>query len=391
MPKSRSANSTIKGYFYQLDHFILQLLKLENEGDSITVEGIEDVDVHTTTDVDLIQCKYYEGTEYNHSIIVQSLRYMYDNYISNPMTDNRYSIYGYYKNGQDKLTIPISIEYFKEKFLSLKAFEGVSVSDEDLRGFINRLRVNINAKSYDVQESDILSSLKMIFKCNDFTAENHYYNNAIRIVKELSVNKDIVDRTITKRDFLDRINTQEVLFNQWFIERKGIDKYCKAIRKEYFTKTNISPFERFFLLDIDDSMSIVDIKALIMSISRKYSKLSKRESTPFCPYVFLHNVNEDRMIQVLKSLVDDDVIFIDGYDYRYASFSAKSITRTADHKNSIKVKIIYNLDDIQAICRQISKMREIYQFHIDKPFYENTDHKHIKIPISKTSVITEII
>lgn len=45
MAKERSAIATIKGYYYQFDYFILQLLKCNNETDSICIEGIEDVDL----------------------------------------------------------------------------------------------------------------------------------------------------------------------------------------------------------------------------------------------------------------------------------------------------------------------------------------------------------
>jgi len=47
MAKERSAIATIKGYYYQFDYFILQLLKCNNETDSICIEGIEDVDLKT--------------------------------------------------------------------------------------------------------------------------------------------------------------------------------------------------------------------------------------------------------------------------------------------------------------------------------------------------------
>ena len=54
MAKERSAIATIKGYYYQFDYFILQLLKCNNETDSICIEGIEDVDLKT---VDEILCR----------------------------------------------------------------------------------------------------------------------------------------------------------------------------------------------------------------------------------------------------------------------------------------------------------------------------------------------
>lgn len=40
----RDAVSTIRGYFYQFDYSILQVLQLERDTDTICIEGIEDVD-----------------------------------------------------------------------------------------------------------------------------------------------------------------------------------------------------------------------------------------------------------------------------------------------------------------------------------------------------------
>ncbi|HEM3539548.1 TPA: hypothetical protein U1B50_001013, partial [Streptococcus suis] len=60
MVKTRSANETIKGYFYQFDTAILKLLEEENEDAIIVVEGVEDVDIEKDNGSQFIQCKYYE-------------------------------------------------------------------------------------------------------------------------------------------------------------------------------------------------------------------------------------------------------------------------------------------------------------------------------------------
>ena len=65
----RSAVDTIRGYFYQFDYSILSLLQLAEPDGSIAVECIEDVDIRTVTEDRAVQCKYYAGTEYNHSVI----------------------------------------------------------------------------------------------------------------------------------------------------------------------------------------------------------------------------------------------------------------------------------------------------------------------------------
>ena len=67
--KDRAAIDTIKGYFYQFDYSIDQILTLPNDNDKIVIEGVEDIDVKTATDELAVQCKYYAKSEYNHSVI----------------------------------------------------------------------------------------------------------------------------------------------------------------------------------------------------------------------------------------------------------------------------------------------------------------------------------
>jgi predicted helicase len=71
----RSAKDSIKGYLYQFDYTILQILSA-TPGQTIVVEGIEDVDVNSATEFTAIQCKYYSNSEYNHSIIKEPIQLM---------------------------------------------------------------------------------------------------------------------------------------------------------------------------------------------------------------------------------------------------------------------------------------------------------------------------
>lgn len=45
--KNRQANDKIKGYFYQFNKTIYEILSQNNQKAKITVEGIEDVDIET--------------------------------------------------------------------------------------------------------------------------------------------------------------------------------------------------------------------------------------------------------------------------------------------------------------------------------------------------------
>lgn len=53
---NREAIDTITGYFYQFDKTILELLSLENDLESICIEGIEDIDVIGADSTSAVQC-----------------------------------------------------------------------------------------------------------------------------------------------------------------------------------------------------------------------------------------------------------------------------------------------------------------------------------------------
>ena len=105
--KDRTAIDTLRGYFYQFDSSILEILNLGKLTDEITIEGIEDIDVASATETTAIQYKYYEKTEYYHSVIAKPIRLMLDHF--KEVKDGRkhkvnYKLYGYFRSGDRKST-----------------------------------------------------------------------------------------------------------------------------------------------------------------------------------------------------------------------------------------------------------------------------------------------
>lgn len=400
----RSAVDTIRGYFYQFDLTILSILRLHGNQASIDIENIEDIDINHAKETIAIQCKYYDKTEYNHSLIAKPIRFMLADY-KRRINENRpkikYHIYGKYQSGQEKLTLPFDIAFLKKHFLTFThkskqhnyhTEEGLS--DANLEDFNSLLTIDINARTDQNQYSEILQELKTQFGCSDFDAEHYYYNNALRCIRSLATNPDIRCRRITKETFLANIDKKEILFNNWFVELKGKKAFLSAIRKQYFTlNLNTSPFERLFLIDV--SMTGYDrsmLKLLLLLIQKKWSKLSRREPQSFCPYVYLHNINAQELIQLKTELHTEGCVCIDGFDFQGAPFSVKSLCRQATFGNAIRLKIINNIEHIDSLIAEIRKTKEIYQFYYTDPFYETPKSiKHIKIQFNSLSDIQEVI
>lgn len=400
----RSAVDTIKGYFYQFDMSILSVLRLANDCDSISIECVEDIDLQTASDATAVQCKYYAKTEYNHSVIKEAVRYMLSHFkeakagIKPKMS---YVIRGHYSSGQDKLSGGIGIDFLKKHFLTyttkkVERYHHVelSLTDGDLLEFLALLSVDINALEFDKQFQDVITQLQVTFGCKPFSAEFFYYNNALRVIRELATGLSPADRTVTKKAFIERLNTSSILFNEWFVQKKGKKLHLAALRKEYFTELNISPFERFFLVEVDPSSYIrAELKELIFILSKKWSKTSKHEPNPFCPYLFFQSIPEGELLMLKKELSVEGLKFIDGYDYQGADFSTNSISQKVTHSNGIKIKILNSLCNLETAVNAITKTRKIYQFHLSQSYFEfaNPSISHVKIQVAQLSDIKEII
>ncbi|MCD0472520.1 DUF4297 family anti-phage-associated protein [Flavobacterium sp. JAS] len=396
----RTAIDTIKGYFYQFDYAIVKLLELSQDSDTIIVEGIEDVDINTATEETAVQCKYYAKTEYNHSVIAKPIKLMLNHYkeVKNGTKKRiNYKLYGFFQSGQTKLTLPINSTFLKDHFLTytenkIKRYHHLelNLTDVELDDFISLLEIDISALEYQSQVSKILTLLMNHFGCKAFEAEHFFYNNALKVIKDIAVTSNIVQREISKSEFLKRINFKRVLFNEWFITYKGEAKLFAELRIQYFTDLNISSFERFFIIEVPTTNYVrAELKDLIFTVSRKWSKLSAREPHPFCPYIYLHNILPQELLDLKKELFSEGFIFIDGFDFDGSEFNPKSISKSANNSNSIKIKILNKLEYIDLTVKEINKTKEIYQFYNSNPFF-NVSYPSVKQTHIQFSLLTDI-
>lgn len=402
--KDRSAVSTILGYLYQFDYSIIRLLQLNGSDDSIVVEGLEDVDVNELGEVTAIQCKYYSNTEYNHSEIAEAIRFMLQDYSDRVCSGKRiisYMLYGFYNSGQDKLPKKITLEFLKTHFLTfrhekkiIEFHKSIGVSDYLLVNFLEKLKINVNAFDYSEQQKQIMQELMRCFSCSEFEATHYYYNNAIRIINDYSIKTNYSERMITKQQFLNSIDNKEMLFNKWLHLYKGEHEYYRKIKREFFTDFNLQPIERLFLVEFDNAKcSLAELKEVIYIIEKKYTKISRRMPNPFCPYIYIHNISAQSLIELKRELENDSFHFIDGYPFYGSSFSSKFITLQANFNNGIRVKIINSLDNLTSTFEAINRRKTIYQFYLNTPFYlmDNSATTHIKIQINCINAIKEII
>lgn len=394
--KKRQANDTIKGYFYQFNKTIYEILSQNNQKAKIVVEGIEDIDVKTENICNSIQCKYYSKQTYNHSVIKEAIIYMFRHFLNNKSSDLRYKIYANFKDGQSKLPSSMQLKFFKDNFLTYKekgtihkVYEELKSNDNEVEEFMKKIDIDINAVDYDTLESNVIELLKKELNSSNELIDL-YFLKAGSIIKSIAIQETEDKRTITKKQFIELLMDINIILDKWYISKISKEKYCGLIRKKYFSEHNISPYERFFIIECPENTPISTLKKITNVISNKWSKLSKRTPQPFCPYIIFSNLNEDELLLLKQNLYNDNFKFIDGYDFKGSGFSVESIIKEANYKNEIQIKI-FNIEEIDNVLKKINKTKEIYQFYINKKIYENKNENHVDIKIDDLDDILNMI
>lgn len=413
MDSPRSAIHAIKGYFYQFDKTIVELLHTQDD-DVIYVEGVEDIDLKNADEITAIQCKYYENTEYNHSVIAHPIQLMLKDYakrLAGKEDVYKYTLYGHYPSGHDKLTLPLTIEYLKDNFLTYNEYpivkkvktkrtiyvhKDLNVNDQQLSDFINLLTININASSYDVQLKDIFNLLSRKFSCTNFEAEFYYYNNAISKIKEIATKKGVENRKIIPSEFFNSIDNKSILFDLWFGVFRNEVEYCNKLKGELFPATmNTNNYDRFFLFeDVDfDIHDYIEVVAIIVKrwSNRRVERFS--EDKRFSPYVYIKGMSPERIIKLKRELVRAGYPPKDGFDFYGDDFSTDSIMKDINDLSYYKVRFINDIQYLDEILSCSTKRKEIYQFYFNKPMYEYeaSRGKVIKIQVKSLDMCKRIL
>lgn len=449
MNYKRSAESTIAGYLYQFDKSIIEVLKLDNLSDSIVIEGIEDIE-----DIDIeqssinpisVQVKYYDESEYNHSIIAEAIRqllYNFIEYLNGNSNRRTYIIYGHYKSGTEKLLLnedgslsnteeKSALEILKEKFLTYSPREGEvkkyydeeiveyrdeagdikkrSITDDELTDFIKLLKINLKAKSLKEQYNEVSNLLiEHVSSCNSKKeADEYFYNNALKVIFRLAqlksstgVEKELkaktlnetrkslkskieyrikriedglgdgevyerkirefeneldgveenisklreeaqqlhlIERTVTKGDFLELIDQKAFFFNKWYAAYKGISKYQEYVKDILMRRKSLNHAKNKFLiigneyLSNMDSPESISINEFVKMIIDDSFQLGTALATKNKVWTLVLDIKKTEFKNIVKSLIEEEFEINTGneeYNFSLTKFNKKPILNT---------------------------------------------------------------
>ena len=400
MSKPRSATNTIKGYFYQFDKSILEILEQSNETNIVTIEGVEDIDIENRDEIQFVQCKYYEETEFNNSIIKEPIQLMFRHYLKNrteaQSKNFTYKLYGFYNKGHEKLR-ELTTENLRTYFLDFSKYEVTdelgnlnyqiknkegeikfeeALQTDDIEDFNKRLFVNIKADSYENQIEKIKSKIQN--DLSDYSEEDIelIYFNALKIIKDLACEHNIEKRQISKKEFWDRIKTKNYYFERWMSELLEWEDYKKIIHKKYFPRvSNLSPAHRFFLLDCQGE-NMNDVKNVISKISTRYSRFVHQ----FSPFVYLYNTsNADFMTELKAKLYEEGCYFKDGFPFKNSEFRFQEMLIKPDKYNKISLRILEDSIDLSIVLLRLVEVERDNQLPINLYIFNKSNQFNLEI------------
>lgn len=391
--KNRSADATLLGFYYQFDKTIHTILEQVDENNIITVEGIEDVDIKTINEESVIQIKYQAETNGTDSVLRKPIMLMLEHYKNHQSKNFNYYLYGHYK---DNTKVNITFDFnriqkmmiFTENKVKHDFLQEKNITKNEVENFINNKFKLILSDAFDEHQKKTYLKIKSDFNITNDEEVNFLYNNALKIVNDLAIQKNISKRKITKKDFKNKINTKDSLFNIWFVQLKGIETYCKTIHKKYFASSlNTTKKERFFILPNE---SIENLKKIIYTIEEKFYKSTTRGITSEAPYIFIKGLLKNDLISLKKSIYGESKIINDGIAFFGADFQIKELFKPSTLENKISIKFINEENYLNNVLASTLSTKEIYQFYFDKKDIINIEDI-VSIQIQNSDNIHQII
>lgn len=300
----RQANSAIKGFLYQFDKSLHEILS-SGDGDIITLEGqIEDIDIISTAGTEAIQCKYHEGDDFTISKVAEPILEMFCHYIRENVIGKKtkYVLYAYFQTNVEIIEHTVFHDFVMKtvnRDIIKKYFTHIfNICDAAILDIANKTRKtkdetnriyeyfisDKNSRTYKIPIEDFFScftyrtaerhdrlkssNIKLLENiANDGTiASSLYYPNAFTKVATMSSIADISKRKITKAELLSWLLAQHSLIaNKWMFavsDRKKVLKQQKTslsstfannsdvrafIFSSSFIKNNESGFINYFI------------------------------------------------------------------------------------------------------------------------------------------------
>ena len=416
--KKREATASIRGYFYQLDAALLEILNAGLD-EHIVIEGIEDFDRYADDGVIYSQVKYYAEQNLTDSVLREPLHKLFVHFHGldeAKRADRKYLLYGHFLDVKID-TGELSVERFKsvmeyrkevkdpdgknsdgkKSYEKKSLLDGTVVSDELIQAFCKNFRIQIS-QEFSEHRNIVIEAIRKNQSVSAFEAEGFHYPKAFDYIATLAAKKDHNDRKTTRRHLQELLKGTQAVHNRWLLREKEASEYAKHMKHLYFSPTNGAGIVRAFIIECDAATDGSVVCDQLRAIGNNWSSAKKRRiqnSERYAPFILLRDADEKLVMQVKHELFDTGSVFVDGYPYRGSPFRNDHVQSPQTQEHQIEIRFVDDVDQLlEALDGVGRKLCHIYDFFLERPAamaLPGPTSRIYSIPVSSISTITQII
>jgi hypothetical protein len=309
----RTADYTIKGFLYQFNKSLLEILNADGASE-ITLEGIvDDIEVSGPLGFTAIQCKYHEAQDrFSPSAIYEPLLQAMKHFCDNPQEQIAYRIYAHFPDKSCDAPRPVDRTLLKDVLESRN--KDLAQYTEDLRDRVNldefASRCSLEfGPCYDELVNQVHTALESAGLPHD-DVDTLAYPNAIQLIAGLSAKHDIQERKITRSGLLDHLKSvRKTAITRWTLALGTREKILRARRKQLGPNLGINSRLRYLVVN---SLSFDDFdNGIVMFIADFVAKYHWKPAHIKTPLVCLDTTDE-KFRDIQWRLYQKGVVSADG-------------------------------------------------------------------------------
>ncbi|SDL60526.1 hypothetical protein SAMN05660337_3358 [Maridesulfovibrio ferrireducens] len=318
----READYTIKGFLYQFNKSLEEILSSKN-GEEITIEGIiEDIDVVSEAEIRAIQCKYHETKQFKLSDVYKPILQMMVNYVENDNKKIKYILYAHFAD-QVQGVINLSKDDFSNiiytqnlSYITKYISKLIPPKDPEIESFLlKRKRTAEENKSIRVYYSEIsvddlpfciseftnpdlfefivgskFDDLVVVVKqkmceIGDFSTddvEDIFYPNAIQRIADTSIIHNHQFRVVEKQSFIDKLRkSKKTAITRWTKELSTYNSLLKKRRSQLKSHLQQNDRVRYVVFDVSSFEKFdSEIVSFMVEFVNKYNSKKLHRQTP---------------------------------------------------------------------------------------------------------------
>lgn len=427
---NREADYTIKGFIYQFNKTLEQVLS-EPEGTEVNVEGIiEDIDVVSDGFTKAIQCKYHETKQkYKLSDISKPILQMLVHYAKNKRKNIQYILYAHFPDETEgektisKSDIETILKSKNKSYLNyISAIKPPKA--EEIKGLLIKsktsaeeikviteyystatdleLQIDIDeflkpekfkfiiGKSFDSLIDDTKQLLETKSGFTKVDVEELFYPNAIQKIANKSILHNSDDRKINNSNFIIELEkNKKTAITRWTKELMTYSAILKKRRSQLKLNLQTNHRLRYFLFNESNIEYFENkiVKFISDYINKYHYKIKLHSKTP----IFCVKTDDENLISRIESrLYQKGLNFqngLKGNDFFQVEFLREPEIIISKSWREFQLRICnYNTDSAKAI----NSKKSDDLFIIGKDDFELIDKQDINVEILEVSNLNEL-